>query len=376
MSQHRPPRRVFLSYSSELDLYPHGDTFVAAARRAITNAGDVCIEMATQPASAYPRSRVRDDVIAGCAIYVGLVGFRYEDQGSGSDIEAEFEVATIRRMPRLMYLIRDTAMINVPRDFWVGPGSEHQAAFRRRIERAALTPAPVGSPSDLENNLYRALREVEPASGTVDQGVGAQSRRAPAMDPRPTHASAGGDGAPPAAPNAPARAGYPGTRWLRRVTTHQWTALGALATVGALLVSLSQLFPTPTSAVPAASITKPSGGDRVASCTVVTGTSENIPTGRTLVTIKHKPGGEHYIEVPTGWESPDTLLTWSDTQYFNNATGESFTISVYLVGIDAVRAARDDPRFDKSWHLTVIPKDWVLLDQVGVLVDQASSPDC
>ena len=109
---------------------------------------------------------------------------------------------------------------------------------------------------------------------------------------------------------------------------------------------------------------------------MVTGTSENIPPGRTLVTVKHKPGGEHYIEVPTGWESPDTLLTWSDTQYFNNATGESFTISVYLVGLDAVRAARDDPRFDKSWQLTAIPKDWDLLDQVGVMVDGSSSPEC
>ena len=64
------------------------------------------------------------------------------------------------------------------------------------------------------------------------------------MDPRPNTASAGGDGAPPAAPNAPARTGYPGTRWLRRVTTHQWTALGALAAVGALLVSLFQFLPS------------------------------------------------------------------------------------------------------------------------------------
>jgi hypothetical protein len=81
------------------------------------------------------------------------------------------------------------------------------------------------------------------------------------------------------------------------------------------------------------------------------------------------------MERPTGWQDPATLSRWSDTQYFNNGAGESFTVSVYLVSLSEVQSAKDDPRNQSSWSLSSLPPSWNRLAQVGVLVDGSVKSD-
>ena len=70
----RGPWRVFLSHTSELAQHPDQLSFVAAAKQAIERAGHVAVEMATMTASALPSAQVCAEQVAGCDVYVALVG--------------------------------------------------------------------------------------------------------------------------------------------------------------------------------------------------------------------------------------------------------------------------------------------------------------
>ena len=145
----RPPRRVFLSHTSERA----ARAFVAAARSAIIRAGDAMIDMdfftaqGTDPADYCARMVTTADV------YVGLIGRRYGSPVRGrqelSFTELEFETATAQGLPRLIFLLAGDS-----------PGVGRQAAFRRRLQQTGLTTAHVTSPAELETRLYQSLVEL------------------------------------------------------------------------------------------------------------------------------------------------------------------------------------------------------------------------
>jgi hypothetical protein len=129
-------------------------------------------------------------------------------------------------------------------------------------------------------------------------------------------------------------------------------------------------------ATPVAVITEPTNGQTVGVCKIVRGTSGGLPPGMTLVTVKHQ-NSAWYVERPSNWDEPRLLSTWQDTQTFNHADGERFSIRVYAVPMDFVSAEKSKPENDPTWALESIPADWIPLDSVDVVVDSMKvKADC
>jgi hypothetical protein len=157
------PWRVFLSHTSELREHPARRPFVAAAESAVIRAGHAVGDMAYFAARDAGCVEHCAGVVASSDVYVGIIGLRYGSSAPCrpdlSYTELEFEIATVQRLPRLVFLIHEDAPALPPVR---QPADRHgrQAAFRARLLASGLLVARIRWPADIELELLHALGEL------------------------------------------------------------------------------------------------------------------------------------------------------------------------------------------------------------------------
>jgi hypothetical protein len=151
--------QVFVSHTSDMAQFPAGRPFVQAALDAVGRAGMAAVDMRYfaardgRPAD-YCQQRVRE-----CEIYVAVVGFRYGSlvpSEAVSYTELEFQAATIAGVPRLVFLLEETACLSGMAD------ADRRAVteFRQRLREAGLVVRAFSSADSLELEVFHALSEM------------------------------------------------------------------------------------------------------------------------------------------------------------------------------------------------------------------------
>lgn len=172
-------RRVFLSYTNDLDEYPTAGSYVTAAERAIGVSGHAAYKMRDFPATPTSPDRTSVDFLAACDIFVVVLGPRLgsrvrDDPQDRSFLEYEFDEASRLEMPRLVFLLDPKSdQLGLPPVLRNSDEDEvrHHDFLVRLEQQDGWTCVSVRSPDELGRQLERSLDSFNGRGGVVPGGA-------------------------------------------------------------------------------------------------------------------------------------------------------------------------------------------------------------
>ena len=177
------PWRVFLSHTSELRQHPGpGNSYVDRAEQAVRAAGHASVDMADFTSADQPPARLCAETVGECDVYVGIFGLRYgspvHDRPEVSYTELEFNTATEKGLPRLVFLVdSDSGELGLPPKAMIDREyGDRQDAFLQRVSDGGLTVQRFRNPDHLALLVERSLRELEQRSASASPQPARPSR--------------------------------------------------------------------------------------------------------------------------------------------------------------------------------------------------------
>ncbi|MEB3259197.1 MAG: DUF4062 domain-containing protein, partial [Cyanobacteriota bacterium] len=160
------PWRVFLLHTSELRDFPkRGASYVDRAERAVSAAGHAIADMADFAAVDQSPASLCIEKVRDCDVYVGIFGLRYgspvRDRPEVSYTELEFDTATERGLPRLVFLVDgdSSELVGLPARALIDREyGDRQDAFLQRVCDSGLTLQRFRNPDQLALLVERSLR--------------------------------------------------------------------------------------------------------------------------------------------------------------------------------------------------------------------------
>ncbi len=179
-----PPRRIFLSYTSDLVRFPRQRSYVVTAESAIARFGDARRCMRDFTAATIPPAALCRDRLLECDVYVGLIGMRFgsEVEDGRSFVEFEFDEATLANLPRLIFMLDvESDRLGLP-PILEDVQWDRQRLLRDRLLNSGVTVAVVGDTDELRAELQAALYELAPGGGPANTTVEASTSEADGSD--------------------------------------------------------------------------------------------------------------------------------------------------------------------------------------------------
>lgn len=162
-------RRAFISHTSEFDPYDRNHSFVLEVMHAANSVDFTTVSMRDFPATTYPPAAECKERIGKCDLVIFLIGFKRGTLVPGTSqsyVELEFQTAEDLKVPRLVFMLSDAAVMPL----YMGQeldakAARSQAKFRARLHRSArVTVKSFSTPAELSNSVKDSLRAIQSAA--------------------------------------------------------------------------------------------------------------------------------------------------------------------------------------------------------------------